>query len=104
MGHHKKHHKHKHHNEELNSQLDLNNVDMSQIQNIMQNIDMNQLSAMLSNLNLQQGQSNINLPQNNLTYPQNNVIAVLSALKPFLPEHRSMIIDRIIESLTNIPF
>jgi len=99
MGHHKKHHKHKHQNEDF-SQLDLNNVDMSQIQNIMQNIDINQLNSLLSNLNIPKQNNNFT----NLNYPQNNVIAVLSALKPFLPEHRCMIIDKIIESLSNITF
>ncbi|MCX8029941.1 MAG: hypothetical protein N2712_08110, partial [Brevinematales bacterium] len=68
----------------------------SQIQNIMQNIDVNQLNSMLSNIS--SNQSNNALPS------QNNVIAVLYALKPFLPKHRAMMIEQIIESLSNIPF
>lgn len=94
MGHHKKHHKHR---EKHNDMMDLNQIDMSQIQNIMQNIDVNQLNSMLSNMS--SNQSNNALPSQN-----NNVITVLYALKPFLPKHRAMIIDQIIESLSNIPF
>lgn len=101
MGHHKKHHKHRHENDNL---VDLNQVDMSQLQNMMQNIDMNQLSAMLSNLSANQSGNNISSPMSNYNMNNNNVLLILSTLRQFLPRDRQRMIDKIIESFSNINF
>lgn len=100
MGHHKKHHKHRRDNENL---VDLNQVDMSQLQNMMQNIDMNQLSSMLSNLSANQPSNNIP-PMFNNNMNNNNVLLILSTLRQFLPRDRQRMIDRILESFSNINF